>query len=324
MPSAIEHPEFYIPTVDISPYLADPSSTEAQHVVNAVRLACTTSGFFQLVGHGIGPEIREAVFAGSKALFNLPFEQKKALRRGQNRGYEMIGAQALQDGALPDLKEGYYIGEDTTVFEEGKTYRPFMDPNIWPSESQLPFSVFRTPANEYYERVAGLSKTVMDVIAAALPYEPENFEQYKKEPIAASMRLLHYPPQRTTDENQLGAGAHTDFGWITLLLTDGNPGLEVLNQSSGEWVQVPPNKDAYVVNVGDMLQQITGGYFKSNVHRVLNLGEEDRYSVPYFFDGCLDAKLARLDGKDEGKVLTVEEHMLERFTTTYGRGKAKD
>lgn len=324
MPSAIEQPQFHIPTVDIGPYLADPSSAEAHHVVDAVRLACTTSGFFQLTSHGIEPEIRDAMFSGSKALFDLPFDQKKALRRGKNRGYEVIGSQALQDGTLPDLKEGYYIGEDTTDFEEGKTYRPFMDPNVWPSEDQVPSSVFRKPMNQYYERVAALSKTVMDIIAAALPYGPAVFDQYKLEPIAASIRLLHYPPQRTNDGKQLGAGAHTDFGWITLLLTDGHPGLEVLNQSTGEWVQVPPNKDAYIVNVGDMLQQITGGYFKSNFHRVLNLGESDRYSVPYFFDGCLDAKLARLDGRDEGKVLTVEEHMLERFATTYGRGQAKD
>lgn len=178
--------------------------------------------------------------------------------------------------------------------------------------------------NEYYNCVAALNSTVMDIVAAALPYGPNVFDKLKQEPVAASMRLLHYPPQLTTDEKQLGAGAHTDFGITTLLLTDGHPGLEVLNQAAGKWFPVPPNKDAYVVNVGDMLEQTSGGYFKSNTHRVLNLGDEDRYSVPYFFDGCLDAKLARLDGKDEAKVLTVEEHMTERFATTYGRGEKKD
>lgn len=77
--------------------------------------------------------------------------------------------------------------------------------------------------------------------------------------------------------------AHTDFGVITLLLTDGLPGLQVQNQNTGQWVSVPPDENAFVVNVGDMLQQITGGYFKSNLHRVLNLGDADRHSVPYFF-----------------------------------------
>lgn len=109
MPSTVVQPNFHIPTVDIGPYLADPSSTEAKDVIEAVRSACTTSGFFQLIGHGIDATIREAMFAGSKALFNLPFEEKKALRRGKNRGYEVIGSQALQDGTLPDLKEVYDI-----------------------------------------------------------------------------------------------------------------------------------------------------------------------------------------------------------------------
>lgn len=105
MPSAIEQPEFHIPTVDISAYLADPLSAEAQHVVGAVRLACTTSGFFQLVGHGIQPAVRNAMFSGAKALFKLSFAEKKALKRAGNRGYEVMGSQALQDGTLPDLKE---------------------------------------------------------------------------------------------------------------------------------------------------------------------------------------------------------------------------
>ncbi|OMP88696.1 Sexual differentiation process protein isp7 [Diplodia seriata] len=350
MPSTIAQLGLHIPTVDISPYLSDHSSTEAKHVVEAVRRACTTSGFFQLVGHGIDPAIRDAMFAGSKALFDLPFEQKKALRRGKNRGYQTFGSQALQDGTLPDLREvcmhfipaalqtinseqGYYIGTDAVAFEEGQTYRPFTDPNVWPAEHQLPAAVFRDPMNRYYAHVEALSRTVMDIVAAALGHGPDVFAEMKKEPIAASIALLHYPPQEaketSTDgkqqqQQQLGAGAHTDFGWTTLLLTDGHPGLEVLNQATGEWVQVPPEKDAYVVNVGDMLQQITGGCFKSNLHRVRNLGAVHRYSVPYFFDGCLDAKLARLDGKDDGRVLTVEEHMLERFATTYGRGEPKD
>ncbi|KAL0261568.1 hypothetical protein SLS55_002998 [Diplodia seriata] len=328
MPSTTAQPGLHIPTVDISPYLSDHSSTAAKHVVEAVRRACTTSGFFQLVGHGIDLAIRDAMFAGSKALFDLPSEQKKALRRGKNRGYQTFGSQALQDGTLPDLREGYYIGTDAVTFEEGQTYRPFTDPNVWPAEHQLPAAVFRDPMNRYYAHVEALSRTVMDIVAAALGHGPDVFAEMKKEPIAASIALLHYPPQEAKEtadgEQQLGAGAHTDFGWTTLLLTDGHPGLEVLNQATGEWVQVPPEKDAYVVNVGDMLQQITGGCFKSNLHRVRNLGAVHRYSVPYFFDGCLDAKLARLDGKDDGRVLTVEEHMLERFATTYGRGGPKD
>ncbi|KAK8234350.1 hypothetical protein HDK77DRAFT_429064 [Phyllosticta capitalensis] len=321
MPSAMQTPEFQIPVVDISAYLEDPSSRQAQSVVDSVRAACITSGFFQLKGHGIPGDLREALFQGAKALFALPLEEKKALKRpGTNRGYDVMGAQALQQDALPDMKEGYYIGKNIAV-EEEQARRSFMTPNIWPSAHQVPESAFKKPMVEYYDAVESLCLRVLEVVAAALPYGPDVLDDFKKEPIVASMRLLHYPPQSSATEKQYGAGAHTDFGFITLLLTDGHPGLQVQNQGTGQWVPVPPNEDAFVVNVGDMLQQISGGYFKSNMHRVLNLGDADRYSVPYFFDGCLDARLRRLDGTDEERILTVEEHMLERFATTYGAKK---
>lgn len=98
---------FIIPTVDIGPYLADPSSEESAKIVEQVRQACITSGFFQLVGHGITKELQSRVQDAAKAIFALPLEEKKKLMHPtlKNRGYEIIGSQALQEGALPDLKE---------------------------------------------------------------------------------------------------------------------------------------------------------------------------------------------------------------------------
>jgi isopenicillin N synthase-like dioxygenase len=101
---------FNVPTVDLAPYLADPASVEALKIVNQVREACMTTGFFQLVGHGIPRPLQDEVFAGSAAFFKLPFEEKKKLDKSEsvgasNRGYELIGNQGLQEGTLPDLKE---------------------------------------------------------------------------------------------------------------------------------------------------------------------------------------------------------------------------
>lgn len=100
-------------------------------------------------------------------------------------------------------------------------------------------------------------------------------------------------------------------------------GLEVRNPSTGQWVPVAPDPDAYVVNIGDMLAIWTRGIYKSTLHRVINRSGGDRYSVPFFFDGNLDVRLAPLDGSgcDGGEAPTVEEHMLERFGTTYKGGK---
>lgn len=111
------------------------------------------------------------------------------------------------------------------------------------------------------------------------------------------------------------------FGAITLLLQDDNPGLQVFNPKNDEWVPITPNPAAYVVNVGDMLCKWTNGFYKSSLHRVLNNSPNDRYSVPFFFDGNMDCRLDPFDGSGiaEGDAQTVEEHMLERFRTTYGR-----
>jgi isopenicillin N synthase-like dioxygenase len=101
---------FSIPTIDITPYLDSPTSIEASKIVDQVRTACLTTGFFQLVGHGIPRSLQDDIFKGSEALFSLPFEEKKKLDRSvsvgsSNRGYELIGNQGLQEGTLPDLKE---------------------------------------------------------------------------------------------------------------------------------------------------------------------------------------------------------------------------
>jgi len=109
-------------------------------------------------------------------------------------------------------------------------------------------------------------------------------------------------------------------GAVTLLYQDSKGGLEVLDADRQAWVPVEPNPEAYVVNVGDMLSIWTKGVYKSNVHRVINRSQTDRYSLPFFFDGNLDTRLVPFDGSEPltGKVVTVEEHMLERFGTTYG------
>jgi isopenicillin N synthase-like dioxygenase len=101
---------FNVPTVDLAPYLADPTSSGALKIVNQIREACISTGFFQLIGHGIPRSLQDEVFAGSEAFFKLPFEEKKKLDKSEsvgasNRGYELIGNQGLQEGTLPDLKE---------------------------------------------------------------------------------------------------------------------------------------------------------------------------------------------------------------------------
>ena len=151
-------------------------------------------------------------------------------------------------------------------------------------------------------------------------FDTSVFAEFCQEPIA-SIRLLHYPPHPDTEDATLvGAGAHTDFGAITLLLQDGNSGLQVLSQDTNEWVEVVPRKDAYVVNIGDMLDVWTGGAYKSTVHRVINTSGAERYSIPFFLDGnpaCTIRPLGDSVGDRKEKSFTVEEHMLSRYAASY-------
>ncbi|KAL4949469.1 Clavaminate synthase-like protein [Aspergillus filifer] len=318
---------FQIPTVDISAFLADPDSPEAQSIIPIVRSACRSTGFFQISGHGISKELQQAVFTGAKKFFALPYETKKALDAHGNqglRGYDVLASQSYEDGVLPDLKEGFYTGVDLPADDPRvQAQRFLMGSNVWPDSSLLDDDEFRKPAEAYHSALMELSISVLKLIERTLPYGPGIFDEFIANDPITPMRMLHYPPARGEDERagktQYGASAHTDFGAITLLLQGESPGLEVLDTRSGQWMPVPPNPDVYVVNIGDMLSFWTKNEYKSSLHRVINREPGDRYSVVFFFDGNGDAKLASLDGMEEGKPLTVEQHMIRRVAESYGK-----
>ncbi|KAJ5744670.1 Oxoglutarate/iron-dependent dioxygenase [Penicillium manginii] len=329
MPISTES-SFYLPAVDISPYLEDPNSEGARKVIDDVRAACQSTGFFQLLGHGISPALQQSVFAAAARFFDLPREVKSRCKGVGFRGYDPMASQSYEEGVLPDLKEGFISGTDIPIDDPRVVSRRFfMGPNVWPPSELLAEEDFRYTIEEYYEAILKLCWLVLDLVAATLPYGPHVFDEFKENDPACPLRLLHYPPTPEMDlakGRQLGSSAHTDFGAITLLLQDENAGLEVQDHETGEWIGVPPNKDAYVVNLGDMISRITRGNYRSSTHRVINKNPTDRYSVVFFFDGNVDYKLRPLDrvgqDSDEEDVLTVEEHMVERTTTTY-KHKAK-
>lgn len=281
---------FHIPTIDIAPYLEDASTDAARQVVDDVRNACMTAGFFSLVGHGIPRDMQDGVLRAAKRFFDLPLAEKQALRHPliKNRGYEVIGSQTLQENTLPDLKEGFYIGKDLPLeSDKVKAHPELLGQNMFPAT--LPDGDFRLPTERYYAAVLDLSMRVLEILAKGLPYGDDIFHEFVSNDPVCIMRLLHYPPQPQAspprDQRQLGAGAHTDFGAITLLLQDSAGGLQVQDPHTQSWHAVAPNPDAYVVNIGDMLALWTKGIYRSAVHRVINSSGAHRYSVPFFFDG---------------------------------------
>ncbi|KAM3426609.1 hypothetical protein NHJ13734_009356 [Beauveria thailandica] len=289
-----------IPTVDISPFREDPTSEASSAVVKEVRKAFTTYGFLQIVGHGIEPELQDAVIRGCAEFFKLPIEEKRKIDRfppsSCGRGYEVMRTQQQQKGPGGDFKEDV-----------------------------LPRSSFRDPVEIYMARVNELALTMSRILAAGMPYGMHVFDEFLDGNPLALLSPKHYPPlteylheEGEDPSTALACGPHTDFGSMTLLLQDMVGGLQV-KHGEDAWIDMKPNRGAYVVNIGDMLHKWTKGEYKSTVHRVLSPKENvHRYSPP-FFNGNLDARLIPFDQMANGtsdKVLTVKDHLLERIMAT--------
>ncbi len=313
--------ESALPIIDVSA-LRGGDADARRAVGREFRRACLDLGFMYVVGHGVDRALRADVFAQSAAFFAISDEKKLAIDMSlspYNRGYEPLGRQTLEDGAPPDLKEGFYIGEeislDHTRLREGGFN---LGPNQWPAD--LPG--FETTMMTYYAEMLVLGETLMQGIALSLGLEGDYFADFCRDPLTA-LKLLHYPPQPANpDPGEKGCGAHTDFGGITILMQDDNGGLQVLG-NDGRWLHAPPVPDAYVVNLADMIARWTNDMYRSTLHRVINVSGTERYSVPFFFSGrpahevvALDCCLA--DGEiPKYPPTTVEKHMRDMYARTY-------
>ncbi|KAJ6031416.1 hypothetical protein N7540_002148 [Penicillium herquei] len=309
-----------IPLINVSPFtIQGASEAEKERVVAEVRDACRKYGFFQIVGHGIASELQTKVLECAQTFFSLSLEEKQKVgmehAMGEsNRGYEVIGGQKLQYDALPDLKEGIYFGAE--MDRNDPSAGTFLQgPNLWPEA--LPEKEFRIPIMDYHEKLLHLARTILQILALGLPHPPDIFDEITKGAVG-TVKLLHYPPQRSTELHQLGAGAHTDFGSITLLLQQPDQtGLQVFYRPSKNWISVPAVPGRYIVNIGDLLDGWTQGKYLSAIHRVINNTDQHRYSVPFFYDGNLSYKLRPLDGTSDETALTVEEHLKKKWSQSY-------
>lgn len=294
-----------------------PADREA--VARQIRDACLDRGFFCIVGHDVEPLLIEAALAQTRALFNLPLERKLAMDKsnaGGKRGYEPLRGQRLEAGAPEDLKEGFYIGSDAQAGEGGAFTH-------WPNQWPVDLPAFAPAMQAYYAAMLDLSRLLMRGLALSLDLTEDAFDAFCADPIAI-LRLLHYPAQFGPDpKGAKGAGAHTDFGALTLLLQDDVAGLEVFDQAAGGWTLAPPMPGAYVVNLGDLIARWTNDRYRSTLHRVVGTPGADRYSIPFFLSGAPAHQVICLPGcLPDGQSpiyppTTVEEHLTERYRQTY-------
>jgi isopenicillin N synthase-like dioxygenase len=287
-------------------------------VAAEIRSACRSHGFFYVTGHGVAPALLTELDEASREFFALPEAEKMeiAMARGGRawRGYFPVGAE-LTSGR-PDLKEGLYfgteLGPDDPRVQAGM---PLYGPNLFP----VGVPRLREAVLSYLDALTGVAHTVLRGIAVSLDLEPDYFAAgYTADPTVL-FRIFRYPPTPAgTDE--WGVGEHTDYGLLTLLAQDDNGGLQVRTGSG--WLDAPPIPGTFVCNIGDMLDRLTGGWYRSNPHRVRNTSGRHRLSYPFFFDPDLTAEippLPRRDGPPGGDGQPRWDGVDPRaFTGTYG------
>jgi isopenicillin N synthase-like dioxygenase len=247
----------------------------ASDVPARIESACRDTGFFYVAGHGVPATLRAGLDAAARAFFSLPEKDKLeiAMARGGRawRGFFPVGGE-LTSGA-PDLKEGLYFG---TELPAGHPL-PLHGPNLFPR--QVP--ELRTLVLAYLDELTRVAQTVLRGVAESLGLAADYFAAgYTADPTVL-FRIFHYPPAPAGDPGW-GVGEHTDYGLLTLLAQDDNGGLQV--HTPGGWLDAPPLPDTFVCNIGDMLERLTGGWYRSTPHRVRNTSGRDRLSFPFFFD----------------------------------------
>jgi isopenicillin N synthase-like dioxygenase len=250
----------------------DLASAPPQALAQRIDEALCSAGFFALTGHGVPAAVTQAAFDAAHRFFALPQAQKERWHIDGwplKRGFDPIGWQALDPSQPPDLKESFYLGMD------------YVGPNQWPDEALVPG--LRAACEAYADALQQLARRLMGLFERALALPAGHFDAFMRQPTCTT-RLLHYPPQTATlAPGQIGCGAHTDWGALTLLAQDDAGGLQV--QVQGRWLDVPPLAGAFVVNVGDMMQRWTNDRWASTLHRVVNRhAGGERWSMAYFFD----------------------------------------
>ncbi|WP_375399202.1 isopenicillin N synthase family dioxygenase [uncultured Amnibacterium sp.] len=289
-----------VPTIDID---RDPAVV-GREIDDTLR----SVGFFQIVQHGVPDDVADACWDAAAAFFDLPVEQKLAVEReeGGLYGYFPMRSASLaaSRGVLTpgDLKESFNMGPTAPPSH------PFADadeaalfaPNRWPAA--LPG--MRPAWEAYFAAMQSLCARLMSIFALGLDLPADAFAE-AIDGGAGALRAINYPEQRTAPEaDQLRAGAHTDYGTLTVLRQQvGRSGLQVFDERTEAWLDVPAVPGALVINIGDLMARWTNDRWTSTLHRVVDGGtgagagsgvSTRRQSMPFFHNASYSAPIEAL------------------------------
>jgi isopenicillin N synthase-like dioxygenase len=332
----------HVPVIDLSPYRKGTAADKAM-VAEQVGQACRDIGFIVVSGHGVSEDLISKTYSVSKTFFDLPHVDKLKVDRpapDQVRGYSTVGGEglsfSLDEPTPPDIKESLSIGtEDVPAndpyFTSAAAGAHFA-PNVWPAEP----AELKPIWTEYFRAVDSLATDIMRIFALALKLDEHHFDNTIDRNISM-MRVLRYPKQTTAPlPGQLRAGAHSDYGSMTILRKElSDSSLQVKNKA-GDWVNVPVVEGTFIVNIGDLMQQWTNDLWSSTLHRVVNPALEsdenkDRLSIVFFHQPNYDAMVECLesckgpDNPAKYEAVSSGDHLTSKFVkqTTFGEGARK-
>jgi len=268
-----------IPVINFRP--ADNSSSNGvESVARDVRHACREFGFFYVVGHGISQTLQKRLEQLSQEFFSWSHDEKMKIAMAHGgrawRGYFPVGEE-LTSGQ-PDQKEGLYFGAE--LGEDHPRVRamtPLHGANLFP-----PIDGFRECVLEWLNALTELGQRLMRLIAVSLNLPEDYFRRDCTRDPLILFRIFHYPPLQKSVGSDWSVGEHTDYGLLTILKQDQTGGLQI--KSKDNWIAAPVVENSFVCNLGDMLDRMTGGTYRSTPHRVRNVSSQGRLSFPFFFD----------------------------------------
>jgi isopenicillin N synthase-like dioxygenase len=325
-----------LPLIDVAPLLGDTSnSREIEKCANEINRACRESGFFRITNHGVSRELRERLDNSSREFFALDASEKQkcamSLAGSAWRGWFGVGDE-LTSG-VPDRKEGLYIGEQLPASDPRVVARtPLHGANLYPKHP----AELGEYADQWFAAMKQLGAALMRGVALGLQMPADWFaKNIAKEPTCL-FRIFHYPPidsARVPQDgiSEWGVAEHTDYGLLTILAQDDCGGLQVRMPGGANgagangadiWLDVPAEPDIFVVNIGDMLDRLTHGRYRSTPHRVRNTSYRERMSYPFFIDPSWNATVEPLplDGTPPSDDATRrwDNTSVQAWTGTYG------
>jgi isopenicillin N synthase-like dioxygenase len=279
-----------LPILDLS--LLDGAPAARASFLTGLRETAHTVGFFYLSGHGIAQTQIDEMLALARAFFTLPEADKLAIQMLHSRhfrGYNRAGLERTR--GQPDWREQVDIGAERAALDTFPADQPWwrlQGPNQWPAA--LP--ALRPAALAYQAAVTGVAIKLVRAFAESLGQPEMALDAVFTPAPQQLLKIVRYPGRDATKGDQ-GVGAHRDGGFVTILLQDTQSGLQV--EHDGEWIDAPPLRGTFVVNIGELFEMASNGYLRATMHRVVTPpAGADRLSVPFFFGACLDATIPLL------------------------------